>query len=55
VREEDVADVEATPSSTMKSPAPTASTDNVDDADKDCSPDRVIGGSSSSGDEAGSP
>jgi hypothetical protein len=49
VREEDVANAEATPSSTVKSPAPTAS---ADDADKGCRPDQAIGGSSSSENKA---
>jgi hypothetical protein len=48
VHEEDAVDVEAAPSSAVKSPVPTASTD---DADKGRSPDRAIGGSSSGGDE----
>jgi hypothetical protein len=52
VREEKTADVKAAPSCTARSPAPTASTD---DADKGDTPDRVIGGSSSNGDEAGLP
>jgi hypothetical protein len=49
VREEDVANAEAAPSSTVKSPAPTAS---VDDADKGYCPDQAIGGSSSGGNKA---
>jgi hypothetical protein len=52
VHEEDAANAEAAPSSIVKSLAPTASTD---DANKGCSPDRVIGGSSSGGDEADLP
>jgi hypothetical protein len=55
VREEDVIDAKATPSSAVKSPAPTASADDVDDADKCRSPDRAIGDSSGGGDEASSP
>jgi hypothetical protein len=55
VREEDDTDAEAVPSSAVKSPTPTASTDDADDADKGRSPDWVIGDSSSGGDKAGSP
>jgi hypothetical protein len=55
VCEEDAVDAKAAPSSAMKSSAPTASTADVDDADKGQSPDQVIGNSSSSGDKAGSP
>jgi hypothetical protein len=55
VHEEDVTAVEAAPSSAMKSPIPTTSVGNTDDANKGRSPDRVIGDSSSDGDEAGSP
>jgi hypothetical protein len=52
VREEDDADIEAAPSSAAKSPAPTASVDDVNDTDKGDSPDQAIGGSSWGGDEA---
>jgi hypothetical protein len=52
VREEDAADAEAAPSSALRSPAPIASND-VDDGDKGDTHDRVIGDSSSGGDEAG--
>jgi hypothetical protein len=52
MREEKAADAEAAPSFVMKSPAPTTSADNVDKGD---APDRVIGGSSSGGDEVGLP
>jgi hypothetical protein len=57
VCEEDAtaAEAEATPSSTVKSLAPTAFTADVDDADKGRSPDRVIGDSSNNRDKAGSP
>jgi hypothetical protein len=55
VREEDAIDAEAVPSSDVKSPTPTASTDDADDTDKGRSPDQAIGDSSSNGDEAGSP
>jgi hypothetical protein len=54
VRVEDAVDAEATPSSAVKSPAPTASTDDAVVTNKGRSPDRVIGDSSSSGDEDGS-
>jgi hypothetical protein len=58
--EEDVADTEATPSSTAKSLAPTVSTIDVDDvlegvqdsSNDDRTPDRAQGSSSSGGDEA---
>jgi hypothetical protein len=52
VHKEDTIDAKAAPSSTMKSPTPTAS---ADDIDKGRSPDRATGYSSSGGDEAGSP
>jgi hypothetical protein len=52
VREEDAADTETVPSSAMTSPAPTASTDDVDKGD---TPNRVIGGNNSGEDEAGLP
>jgi hypothetical protein len=50
VREEDAADAEVAPSSVVKSSTLTASADNTNDTDKGRSPDRAIGGSSSSGD-----
>jgi hypothetical protein len=50
VREEDVIDAKAMPSSIVKSLAPTTS---ANDVNKVRSPDRAIGGSSSGGDEAG--
>jgi hypothetical protein len=52
VHEEDATDAEAAPSSVVRSLAPSASTDDTDKGD---TPDRVIGGSSSGGDEAGLP
>ncbi len=55
VHEEKTIDAEAVPSSTVRSPAPTASADNANHTDKGDTPDRAIGGSSSGGDEAGSP
>jgi hypothetical protein len=55
VHEEDAADAETVPSSAVKSPTPTTSAANTDDADKGHSPDRVIGDSSNGGDEASSP
>jgi hypothetical protein len=55
VCEEDAANTEAVPSSTVKSLTPTASVDNIDDADKGHSPNRAIGGRSSGGDEVGLP
>jgi hypothetical protein len=54
-KEEDAADAEAVPSSTVKSPAPTASTNDADDADKGHSLDQMIGDSSSGRDKASSP
>jgi hypothetical protein len=47
VREVDATDAEGVSSSVVKSLAPTASTDDANDADKGCSRDRAIGGSSS--------
>jgi hypothetical protein len=55
VHEEDAADTKTVPSSVVKSPDPTASIVDADDIDKGRSPDRVIGDSSISGDEADSP
>jgi hypothetical protein len=55
VHEEHAADAEAALSSAVKSPAPTASTTDVDDVDKGRSLDRVVGGSNSDGDEADLP
>jgi hypothetical protein len=52
VREEKTVNIKAAPSCTARSPTPTASTD---DADKGDTPDRVIGDSSSNGDEADLP
>jgi hypothetical protein len=50
---EKTTDAEATPSSAARSPALIASTNDADSTDKGDTPDRVIGGSSSDGDEAG--
>jgi hypothetical protein len=47
VHEEVTADAKALPSPTVKSPAPTASNGDADDADKGRSPNWVIGGSGS--------
>jgi hypothetical protein len=55
VHEEHATDAEAAPSSTVKSLASTASTDDVATANKGRSPDWVIGDSSSGGDKASSP
>jgi hypothetical protein len=63
MREEDVADAEAAPSSVARSPVPTASAIDVDEAPNGvqddnsdgCTPGREIGGNSSGGDKAGSP
>jgi hypothetical protein len=55
VHKEDAIDIEAAPSSAMTFPAPTASVDDVDDANKGDTPDWAIGGSSSGGDEVGLP
>jgi hypothetical protein len=52
VCEEDATDAEAAPSSDVKSPTPTAT--DTTTTDNSHSPDRVIGDSSSSGDEADS-
>jgi hypothetical protein len=52
VLEEKTTDAEAVPSSVARSSAPTASAADIDDADKGDTPDWVIGGSSSGGDEA---
>jgi hypothetical protein len=54
VREEDTADAKTASSSAVKSPAPTASAVDADDANKGHTPDQVIGDSSSR-DGAGSP
>jgi hypothetical protein len=51
-KEEEVCEEYAVDAEAMRSPAPTASTDDVDDADKGRSPDWAIGGSSSGRDEA---
>jgi hypothetical protein len=61
VHEEDAADVDVAPSFVVKSPAPTASAVDADDAPEgaqdgsnvDRTPDRTQGGSCSGGDEAG--
>jgi hypothetical protein len=53
VCEEKTVDIETMTSSAARSPTPTTSTVDVDDTDKGDAPDRVIGDSSSSGDEAG--
>jgi hypothetical protein len=55
VREEKAADTEAVPSSAARSLAPTASANDADGTDKGNKLDRVIGGSSGGGDEAGLP
>jgi hypothetical protein len=55
VCEEHATDVEADSSFAVKSPAPTASTNDANDTDKGRSPDRAVGGSSSGRDEAGLP
>jgi hypothetical protein len=55
VCEEKTTDVEATPSSAARSPAPTASADDTDGTDKGDTPDRVIGGSNSGEDEVSLP
>jgi hypothetical protein len=55
VHEEKITDVEATPSFVVRSPAPTASAADADNATKGDTTDQVIGGSSSGGDEAGLP
>jgi hypothetical protein len=47
VSEEKTTDIKAMPSSAARSPAPTASTNDVDGADKCDTPDWVIGSSSS--------
>jgi hypothetical protein len=52
MREEKATDAEVAPSSVARSSAPTAS---ADDADKGDTPDWVIGGSNSVGDEVGLP
>jgi hypothetical protein len=51
VCEEKAADAEAMPSSAVRSPAPTAFTDDADSTDKGDTPDRVIGGSNGGRDE----
>jgi hypothetical protein len=53
MREEKATDTQAVPSSSARSPAPTATA--IDGIYKSNTPDRVIGGSSSSGDKAGLP
>jgi hypothetical protein len=55
VREEKAIDTEAVPSSIARSPAPTASTNGADGADKGDTTDRVIGSNNSGGDEVGLP
>jgi hypothetical protein len=55
VHEEDVVTTEAAPSSAVKSPAPTTSATDADNADNGHSLDRAIGDSSSSGNEASLP
>jgi hypothetical protein len=55
VREEDVANTEVMLSFTVKSPTPTTSVVDADDADKGHSPNRAIGDSSSDGNEVGLP
>jgi hypothetical protein len=55
VHKEKAADVEATPSSAVRSLAPTASADDADGTDKGNTPDQVIDGSNNSGDEVGLP
>jgi hypothetical protein len=51
--EEKVHDAEVAPSSAVRSPAPTASVDNANDADKGDSLEQAIGGSNNGGDEDG--
>jgi hypothetical protein len=53
VREEKTTDVEATPSSVARSPAPTSSTDEADGTYKSKTPDRVTDGCSSGGELQG--
>jgi hypothetical protein len=55
VHEEKAIDIEVAPSSAARSPIPTASTDDADGTDIGNTPDRVIGSSSSNGDEADLP
>jgi hypothetical protein len=55
VCEEDATNAEVAPSSAVKSPTPTASFEDANDADKGRSPDRVIGNSSGDGDKAALP
>jgi hypothetical protein len=55
VREEKPANAKTVPYSAARSPAPTASVDDTDGTYKSNTPDRVIGGCSSSGDKAGLP
>jgi hypothetical protein len=55
VHEEKAADVEVAPSSAARSPPPITSTIDTDGIDKGNTPDRVIGSSSSGGDEADLP
>jgi hypothetical protein len=55
VREEDVADIKAMPSSVVKSLAPIAFADDANDTDKGRSLDQAIGDSSSGRDEASPP
>jgi hypothetical protein len=55
VREEKAADVEATPSSTVRSPASTASANDADGTYKSNTPDQATDGCSSGGDEVGLP
>jgi hypothetical protein len=55
VHEEKTVYAKAMPSSAARSLAPTTSADDTNGADKGDTPDRVIGGSSSCGDEAGLP
>jgi hypothetical protein len=55
VHEEKAADTEAAPSSVVRSPASTASVDDVDGTYKSNSPDRATGSCSSGGDEVDLP
>jgi hypothetical protein len=55
VCEEKAIDTEAVPSSIARSPAPTASANGADGADKGDTTDRVIGSNNSGRDEVGLP
>jgi hypothetical protein len=55
VHEEKASNAAATPSSAVRSPASTASTDDIDSTNKSNTPDWATGSCSSGGDEAGLP